>query len=222
MPHLADLLLFTAALGAGVYCHILARRLRRLSRLDTGLGAAVMALSVQVDAMVAALGAAREGTGAEARALAQSGVRAEAAARRLELLIAALHDLPLDPEGRLAPEGRNENLAPQGRNENLARQERNERDIPGGREAADVPQPRGRGNAPKGWQGGETIAARSENARPAPGLTGAPIGTCRGATAPPDEATAAPAMQQRATSGPEGADSLPAFLRRTQPERSPA
>ncbi|MCC6006249.1 MAG: hypothetical protein JJU40_01065 [Rhodobacteraceae bacterium] len=104
MPYLSDLLLLAAALGAGLYCHLLARRLRRLSRLDAGLGAAVVALSAQVDAMTAALGQTREGAEGQARQLAEAGHRAEAAARRLELLIAALHDLP-EGDARQAPPG---------------------------------------------------------------------------------------------------------------------
>ena len=46
---IADVLLVAGALGAGVYCYVLARRLSRFNDLETGVGGAVAVLSAQVD-----------------------------------------------------------------------------------------------------------------------------------------------------------------------------
>lgn len=91
---IADILLVAGALGAGLYCYVLSRRLRRFTDLEKGVGGAVAVLSVQVDDLTKTL--------TEAQATAKSSVgklddvsdRAEAAGRKLELLVASLHDLP--------------------------------------------------------------------------------------------------------------------------------
>lgn len=88
----ADGLLIAAALTAGVYCHVLAKRLRRLGDLDAGLGGAVAALSRQADELRRAMEASRKAAGEQTRELARRTARAEAAAGRLEILIAAMHD----------------------------------------------------------------------------------------------------------------------------------
>ena len=41
MALIADVLLIAGVLGAALYCMVLARRIKSLSRLDTGLGRAV-------------------------------------------------------------------------------------------------------------------------------------------------------------------------------------
>ena len=92
MDLIADGLLIAAALSAAVYCHVLAGRLRRLRDMDGGVGAAIAALSSQVEEMRGALDAARAASGETARDLSEKTARAEAAAGRLELLIATLHD----------------------------------------------------------------------------------------------------------------------------------
>ena len=38
MDLIADILLVAGALGAGLYCHVLARRLSRFNDLETGVG----------------------------------------------------------------------------------------------------------------------------------------------------------------------------------------
>lgn len=97
MSLIADFLLAAGSLAAAFYCLILSQRLRRLSDLDRGVGGAIAVLSVQVDDLTRALKSAEAAAGASARTLAEERARAEAAAQQLELLIAALHDLP-DPE----------------------------------------------------------------------------------------------------------------------------
>jgi len=96
MDLIADILLVAGALGAGVYCFVLARRLSRFNDLESGVGGAVAALSAQVDDLTKTLEAARSTAGASTESLEGLTDRAEDVARRLELLVASMHDLP-DP-----------------------------------------------------------------------------------------------------------------------------
>jgi len=100
MALLADLILFFTALGAAFYCRMLAVRLRRLSDTDQGLGGAISSLSIQVDEMNAALAGVAETAEQRTRDLDRLTARADRASRRLELVLASLHetDDPL-PEG---------------------------------------------------------------------------------------------------------------------------
>lgn len=97
MTFFADILLAAGALGVGVYCFVLSRRLRRLAQLEGGVGGAIAVLSAQVDDMTRLLQAARKAAEDSAAALDAQTRRADSAARRLELMMAALHDLP-EPE----------------------------------------------------------------------------------------------------------------------------
>lgn len=90
----SDILLGAGALGAAIYCVVLARRLKRFSTLENGVGGAVAVLSAQVDDMTRTLDAARKAAGESSRTLTDLTSRAEAAARKLELMMASLHDLP--------------------------------------------------------------------------------------------------------------------------------
>lgn len=92
MALIADGLLIAGALVAAIYCHVLARRLRRLRDLDAGLGGAIAALSRQVEEMRRTLESARQVSGESVRTLAERTARAEVAAGRLELLLATLHE----------------------------------------------------------------------------------------------------------------------------------
>ncbi|GIX15508.1 MAG: hypothetical protein KatS3mg118_3467 [Paracoccaceae bacterium] len=92
MALIADGLLIVAALTAAVYCMVLARRVQALTSLDRGLGAAIAQLSAQVDGMQEALAQAKRASGASLRDLKTLTARAEMAAGRLELLLAALHE----------------------------------------------------------------------------------------------------------------------------------
>lgn len=94
MQFFADLLLATAASGAAIYCLVLSRRLKALGSLEGGMGSAIAVLSRQVDDLTRSLKAAQDAAGRTAGSLDGQTERAEAAARRLELLVASLHDLP--------------------------------------------------------------------------------------------------------------------------------
>jgi septal ring factor EnvC (AmiA/AmiB activator) len=92
MDMIADALLIAGATGAAAYCMVLAKRLNALKNLDSGLGAAIAALSRQVDEMKLSLESAKALTGDQNKNLSQLTARAEMAAGRLELLLAALHE----------------------------------------------------------------------------------------------------------------------------------
>jgi hypothetical protein len=95
MEIIADILLISGAIGAGIYCMVLSGRLRRFTDLEKGVGGAIAILSVQVDDMTKTLEKARVSAAESAQSLDNLTVRAEGAARRLELLVAAMHDLPV-------------------------------------------------------------------------------------------------------------------------------
>ncbi len=97
MTMIADILLGAGALGAGLFCYVLSRRLSAFGTLEGGLGGAIAVLSAQVDDMTRALAAARTAAADSSRSLTDLTDRADDAARRLELLLAALHDLPEAP-----------------------------------------------------------------------------------------------------------------------------
>jgi len=108
MAVLADILLLIAALSAALYCRVLALRLRRLGDTGKGLGGAISALSVQADEMKATLNGLQGETDRQVARLESAGARADAAARRLELLLAALPDEvpPPPPPLKLSPADR--------------------------------------------------------------------------------------------------------------------
>jgi uncharacterized protein HemX len=95
---IADILLIAAALGAALYCFVLSRRLTKFSSLDGGVGGAISGLSNQVSEMTAALDRAQTDAQSSSEALEDATRRADAAARRIELLLASLHDLPAADE----------------------------------------------------------------------------------------------------------------------------
>ena len=94
MELIADVLLAAGALGAGLYCYVLARRLKQFQTLESGMGGAIAVLSAQVDDMTVALEKARGAANSSAEGLEALTARGEAVAKRLELLVASLHDLP--------------------------------------------------------------------------------------------------------------------------------
>ncbi|GAA0290741.1 hypothetical protein [Rhodovulum strictum] len=94
MALIADILLIAGALGATLYCHVLARRLRRFNDLEKGMGGAIAVLSAQVDDMTKVLHGAQNTARHSTDGLQSLTGRAEDVARRLELLVAAMHDLP--------------------------------------------------------------------------------------------------------------------------------
>ncbi len=102
MSEIADLLLAAGALAACAYCIVLSRRLRRFTDLESGVGGAVAVLAGQVDDLSRTFSGAQTATRASAVALSEVCDRAEAAGRRIELLLARLHDLP-DPNDVAVP-----------------------------------------------------------------------------------------------------------------------
>ncbi|PJF09747.1 DUF6468 domain-containing protein [Pseudorhodobacter sp. MZDSW-24AT] len=94
MNVIADFLLATGAFTTAIYCLVLSRRLKRFTALETGMGGAIAVLSAQVDDMTKALERARGSAHASSSALEDQVRRAEAAAARLELILASLHDMP--------------------------------------------------------------------------------------------------------------------------------
>jgi len=100
MAFIADILLVAGALAAGFYCFVLSRRLQRFPDLETGVGGAIAVLSVQVDDLSKALAQVETASSASAGNLAAQSRSAEEMAKRLELLIASLHDLPEPAEPR--------------------------------------------------------------------------------------------------------------------------
>ena len=94
MDIIADILLISGALGAGVYCFVLARRLARFNDLENGVGGAVAVLSAQVDDLTKTLSAAQQTASASTQSLNGLTDRAEGVAKRLELMVASMHDLP--------------------------------------------------------------------------------------------------------------------------------
>lgn len=87
MELIADGVLILAALAATAYCMVLSRRLRRLSEMDGGLGAAIKTLSSEVDHLSAALAEAKTATSESATDLGAQCRAANVAARRLEALV---------------------------------------------------------------------------------------------------------------------------------------
>lgn len=94
MELIADILLVAGALGAGLYCFVLSRRLTRFTDLENGVGAAVAVLSSQVTDLQNALETAQKTATHSSDSLEGLTRRAEESAKRLELMVAALHDLP--------------------------------------------------------------------------------------------------------------------------------
>ncbi|HEY9039544.1 MAG TPA: hypothetical protein VIN05_11470 [Roseovarius sp.] len=104
MELIADMLLVAGALGAGFYCYILARRLTRFNDLENGVGGAVAILSMQVDDLTKTLDAAQAATATSGATLENLTDRAEGVAKRLELLMASMHDLPVGPPVEPTPQ----------------------------------------------------------------------------------------------------------------------
>ncbi len=108
MDLVADILLVAGAFGAGFYCFTLSRRLARFTDLENGVGAAVAVLSAQVNDLQLALESAQQTATHSNDSLEDLTQRAEDAAKRLELMVASMHDLPpatAENSSPQAPEG---------------------------------------------------------------------------------------------------------------------
>lgn len=100
MELIADILLATGAFGAGFYCFVLGRRLKKFNDLRDGVGGAVAVLSAQVDDLTKTLATAQTAASGSAHQLTQLTTRAEEISRQLELQIASMHDIsePVQPQ----------------------------------------------------------------------------------------------------------------------------
>ena len=107
MSMIADILLVAGALGASVYCYVLARRLAKFNDLEAGVGGAVAVLSTQVDDLTRTLKSAQATAGNSTKQLQDLTKRAEDASKRMELLLASMHDLPSPEEMRAFHEVQN-------------------------------------------------------------------------------------------------------------------
>lgn len=96
MNLISDVLLVAGSFGAAIYCYVLSTRLKKFTTLESGMGGAIAVLSAQVDDMTVALEKARGAANGSAESLEALTARGESVARKLELLVASLHDLP-DP-----------------------------------------------------------------------------------------------------------------------------
>lgn len=76
IEHLLQGALLLASLGLAVFCVILARRLRRLNDLETGLGGAIAVMAVEVDRLERAIRTARDEATRASEALADEIVTA--------------------------------------------------------------------------------------------------------------------------------------------------
>lgn len=105
MELIADMLMIAGTVAVAIYCVVLARRLSRFTDLEKGVGGAIAVLSAQVDDMTKTLTRAQKTAGASAVKLEELTQRAEDVSRRLELLIASMHDLPTvsEPSGNAQP-----------------------------------------------------------------------------------------------------------------------
>lgn len=103
MNFIADVLLISGTLAAGVFCIILSKRLSRLNDLEKGVGGAVSVLSVQVDDLKKALTTTQASAEHSNSSLVEITQRAEGVARSLELMMASMHDLPTKPQKPAEP-----------------------------------------------------------------------------------------------------------------------
>lgn len=94
MDLIADILLAAGAFGAGFYCIVLSRRLSKFTDLEKGVGGAVAVLSAQVDDLTRTLQQAQTTANMSTMSLDSLTDRAETVAKRLELMVASMHDLP--------------------------------------------------------------------------------------------------------------------------------
>lgn len=104
MEVIADILLIAGAAAAALYCIVLSRRLKRFNDLEKGVGGAIAVLSAQVDDMTKTLSAAQQTAVGSNESLAGLTERAEGVAKRLELLVASMHDLPPPADAPEAPQ----------------------------------------------------------------------------------------------------------------------
>jgi outer membrane murein-binding lipoprotein Lpp len=94
MELISDILLVAGSTGAAFYCIVLSRKLNKLNDLESGVGGAIATLSSQVNEMTKTISLAQNSATESTIRLDNLNERAENVARRLELLVASMHDLP--------------------------------------------------------------------------------------------------------------------------------
>ena len=105
MDLLMNGLLLAATCFAGSYCWVLARRVRELKSLDTGLGGAIVTLTRQVELARITLEEAKSSSRDTKLELSKLVQEADTVANRLRLLLAAaLHPAPPARASAAAPE----------------------------------------------------------------------------------------------------------------------
>ena len=103
MDLLMNGLLIAATLFAGGYCWVLARRVRDLKSLDSGLGGAIVTLTRQVELARTTLDEARAASRDTRQDLAQLVAKADGSAGQLRMLIAAAPAPPPRPRAPRRP-----------------------------------------------------------------------------------------------------------------------
>lgn len=103
MELIADILLIAGAIGAGFYCFVLGRRLKKFNSLENGVGGAVAVLSAQVEDLRKTLTEAQKTAATSAETLSDMTIRAQEMADRLELQMASMHDIPELPKSPERP-----------------------------------------------------------------------------------------------------------------------
>lgn len=99
MAFVADILLIAGALSVALYCYVLAKRLKRFTMLESGMGGAIAVLSGQVDELARTLERAESAANASATILRDLTERSEVAATNLQVMLASLHDVaPMESE----------------------------------------------------------------------------------------------------------------------------
>jgi len=110
---LSDLLLLVATGGLGVYCVVLARRLRAVDEAENGAGSSVAAFSDEIADLKSAVADAHAETDGKSAHLTAEIEKADDRLGRLELLLAGLEDMEADLEDRLdAPPPEAEEFVP--------------------------------------------------------------------------------------------------------------
>lgn len=94
MAFISDTLFIAGAFCLAIYCLILSRRLTRFGNLESEIGKVITGLSKQIDTLTLSIHKANESGERSVNTLRAETIKAEAAARHLELLVASLHTLP--------------------------------------------------------------------------------------------------------------------------------
>lgn len=98
MALVSDVIIISCTLIVALYCVLLSKRLRRLTRLDGEIGSVIEGLTVQIGTLTTSVNNANFASQQSVVKLQSETERAEAAARHLEILISSLHSLSTKTE----------------------------------------------------------------------------------------------------------------------------